>query len=767
MNLPKINRALYLSACCFILLSGLLFVYFRHAVFTGDFYVQLPANGSLYSNISFDAITPAGRTQPFNRINNSVFNLSGFYTQFSMIVPENIIFDEADTLTITANERVYVFTMGEVKRSLRSVSKGQGVVYDMPHTFLPNTHLPAKLNALFIYTRFALAALILFVLFVLFSLVMALMYLRFKEHLLRLSHVFYGRKQWVILPLLALVYLIVFLKSASFTAFVPLSGDSWEYQVMGVNLAKGHGIQRLSLLEPYETYAFDDTQIDTESQYNLNISPYYVRDTYRTPAYPVFMALVYSVTGINPYALKAVQLLLLCLVAAFMPLLMRYWWGIKGYFTGLASGLIFITMYYPVAGTVMTEPLLIFIAFLLVLCVTVLLKNPSRTLFAITGVLLAVSLLIKGMLAFLVIMLFVMAVYFYAKRHSLFTRSRLRIALFAFVLTLLPWSMYASYINHFMLVEPISKKQISAATDSVAMLLEQNTIDSTTILTITDSVSGLYYRNRYWEASRYFFVKDFIAHHPDVLIKTYPLVIDFVKTEINKFYLKHLEYIMLPYFNDQYLYINTKGLTLLSIQPSTLLLESNNEHCIDGGWHQEARHDTYYYKTDNAQHPAFFRVLVFYLKHPNLFLSIVQAKIYAGFRHFIFVQMLLVFMVLHIWWPYRRKLWHVLLFLGLSAAMVLFVRLFAPVLPLLMAVAVLSVVYARYRHIPIMPFAVPGIVWLMLLNTLLITLVFYGLDRFTLITEFLVIPIVLYFVAHLFILPQNHKNTEVQQNLSR
>ena len=45
------------------------------------------------------------------------------------------------------------------------------------------------------------------------------------------------------------------------TAF--FGSDTWEYQSMGVNFAKGHGIQKFGSLESFKTYNFSFGQILT------------------------------------------------------------------------------------------------------------------------------------------------------------------------------------------------------------------------------------------------------------------------------------------------------------------------------------------------------------------------------------------------------------------------------------------------------------------------------------------------------------------------
>jgi len=81
-----------------------------------------------------------------------------------------------------------------------------------------------------------------------------------------------------------------------------------------------------------------------------------------------------------------------------------------------------------------------------------------------------------------------------------------------------------------------------------------------------------------------------------------------------------------------YISIERNQFTFLSVQTGEVILDGNNEFCIDGLWHPEWRErPDSYYNNDNLENmPGVIRAGVFYVKHPEC-LSNFAAKIKAGF----------------------------------------------------------------------------------------------------------------------------------------
>src|ERR1039458_4635785 len=81
-------------------------------------------------------------------------------------------------------------------------------------------------------------------------------------------------------------YFILFSRTPTFTNAdtATFGGDTWEYQSMGVNFAKGHGIQKWGGLEEFGMYKFD--RVDSALVKDFYKDPG-TSDFYRKPAYPL------------------------------------------------------------------------------------------------------------------------------------------------------------------------------------------------------------------------------------------------------------------------------------------------------------------------------------------------------------------------------------------------------------------------------------------------------------------------------------------------
>ncbi len=755
MKPQRNNLYLIVFSLMLLLLIAGLCKYFARVTFYGDFNIHLKAQTDTCKSVDFYAITPTGKRQPFYRKDNGIWNLSGYYNAiyFSIDTSDVKNLRLKDSIAFDLNNKVQAFLIGDVLQKWENKLSGCKRIYVLPESFRQDESVLAKLNAVLVFNGFALIPLVLYAVLCLLMLIALLLYYKLNGNFLSILRNISCRTALAASVLLLGIYFSIFLKINSFTDTVPLSGDSWEYQVMAVNFAKGHGIQRSAMLEPFETYKFDKVDFEAESLQNLKELPYYVVDTYRTPGYAAFIGLIYKITGVSPFSVKVLQLFLLCFIAAFLPFLLFKIWQWKGFLSGMAGGFIFILSYYNSADAIMTEVLLIFLSFIIVWMIVSFTKKPSYFLSMLLGLILGISLLVKGMLIFMPIIFFSTLIYYYFKSSDRFFKKNVLILFSFFIITLLPWSIYASSINNFLLVEPLSKKQIITATSSVDKIFENTVITSDNIVEITDSITEIYYRNNYWDARRYYFVKDFIIKRPDLIRKTSEQAVSFIKKEMNQFYRGHLKYCAMPFFNKKYLYINFDGLTLLTIQPQSLLLESNNEHCTDGGWHQEKKYTDFYYKNDNKSSSSVIRVLKFYFKNPKMLFKIFPAKLHTGFKSFIFWQLLVILIItsflLSLLKIKKSRFWSIFILFAFIPSLLFIVQIYEILLSLSIVAAFLVLHVSYFHKKNPYPFPMPLIFNIFLINLLIITLVFYGLNRFTFITEFIVIPSTLLYLANM------------------
>ena len=130
---------------------------------------------------------------------------------------------------------------------------------------------------------------------------------------------FVMKRQYILWPLLALVYFFVSKSAISLDDYVFTAGDDPGYQIIACNFVNGHGVMVRNIYDSPKNYRFDNPD---EKYYKVSATGerkvYYF---YRTPGYPIFfLGSVYYLFGTtSPYIGKLAALFLLCLVAGGMP----------------------------------------------------------------------------------------------------------------------------------------------------------------------------------------------------------------------------------------------------------------------------------------------------------------------------------------------------------------------------------------------------------------------------------------------------------------
>ena len=216
---------------------------------------------------------------------------------------------------------------------------------------------------------------------------------------------------------------------------------------MGVNFAKGHGIQKFGGMEPFDTYKFEKVDPLTNYHYPDFFKEAGNDDLIRTPAYPYFLGLVYTFFGISPHIAKIIQLMMLVIIAAGLPFVGYFYWGIPGFLAGIPAGWLYLATNYKLAGLILTEPLIAFSVFLFVLAFMAFEARPRKLTAALLGISMGFALLVKGSLVFIPILaiglLLIKAILHKNKKEWI----RLLVVIVATYLTIFPWSSYASRIS--------------------------------------------------------------------------------------------------------------------------------------------------------------------------------------------------------------------------------------------------------------------------------------------------------------------------------
>jgi len=175
-------------------------------------------------------------------------------------------------------------------------------------------------------------------------------------------------------------------------------GDVWQYQSLGVNLLFGHGY-KLGGLEGFKTYKYGvykgQPREEIEGRFRSFTSG--ARHAFsRSPGYPLFIAGVYKVFGIHPRVVKILQIVMVAITTALMPLIGWYYWNRWGIFSGLVSGLLFNIYFSPDVWRLMSETFNIFGLTMWIPMLIIWEKRPSFFRTIIMGMATAMVLLIRG-----------------------------------------------------------------------------------------------------------------------------------------------------------------------------------------------------------------------------------------------------------------------------------------------------------------------------------------------------------------------------------
>lgn len=239
---------------------------------------------------------------------------------------------------------------------------------------------------------------------------------------------------------LTIVYYLIFQFSARLDSSCFIGGDTWEYQSMGVNFAKGHGINKFGAFEPLEVYKFT-----FGDENNVNSFKDIQSDNFRrTPGYPFFLGMVYKIFGVSVSAVKHVQLFLIAIIAGFIPLLGRILHSRYGYITGLVAGPFIMLSSFRMSELIMTEALTAFALFTMLWVIAYYFKKQSITSSIILGAVTGVALLIKGALIFIPMILVMVMILEAVQSKSLQPTKAVLGMILGIALFVLPWSWYAT-----------------------------------------------------------------------------------------------------------------------------------------------------------------------------------------------------------------------------------------------------------------------------------------------------------------------------------
>jgi 4-amino-4-deoxy-L-arabinose transferase-like glycosyltransferase len=253
----------------------------------------------------------------------------------------------------------------------------------------------------------------------------------------------------MITTLLAAIYFTTFSHQLDFTDSAYFGSDTWEYQSLAVNLVKGHGFSAFGAFEEFDTYKFNIPEVELvngegekkKRDFKQNTSLFYI---YRSPGYGVFLAIVYKAFSISPLIVKNIQLLLLAIIAAYLPWLGMRLWKTTGFFSGLIASPIVIALNYKFSEHILSESIFTFSLFILICVFISFEKHKSIIKAALIGAVIGISLLIKWSLICLPILITLYWLFLSYKDKRLAHINYAIAMVTTTIFIMLPWIIYTN-----------------------------------------------------------------------------------------------------------------------------------------------------------------------------------------------------------------------------------------------------------------------------------------------------------------------------------
>ena len=560
------------------------------------------------------------------------------------------------------------------------------------------------------------------------------------------NHLGFIKQPYLILIclLLFLVYITIFLSFVRYENTVKIQGDSFGYQFRGVNYAlkaeTGNGDLFLKYMLSKET-------IDkrTGYEYALQRGPY--PDIACPPVYPMFLGIVYRIFGVSPAIARYSQLIMLLLVASFFPYLGFLIRQKTGFCIGLLSGLIFILIHYKMAEEIMTESIQIFTLF--IASVSVLYFERQTTFFTafLTGILLAISLLVKGII--LMIPIFYFMYVFILSLNQKYLRAKLAIMIVSFLFIIMPWTIYANIHSGFIVKDFLSKKDLGQFIDEIDKLIHKRTTstDSVFVSSFRDFINSDVNLSKlvninFITQKDISIVNNSIIDAPFLSVKEKADSIVWIINKIDFQFRSFRNSPSIDFLGNTFTF-NLNKFVLISTNSEKALLESNNKTSIDGDWH---RNDSILKTYDeNLNKPGFIRVIIFYYKNHGLIPIIFLNKLHLAFRNYLFFSLLIILIILD-FIVHKTKLniskyqkWFFPVSIVTIAVLTMVCSAFKPVFLVCFFISLILIVFAVLRKTPLIIFRLPAIFLISIISFILVTLIFYGSERFISIISWIII----------------------------
>jgi hypothetical protein len=220
--------------------------------------------------------------------------------------------------------------------------------------------------------------------------------------------------------ILSIGYWVPYIDKSDFSDKCAFAYDDWQYHMLGVNLAKGHGFPKVGLMERFDEYRYKWIRGVSKQSRKRELTDAGkkggVFSFYRAPVYPMYVGALYFLTDISPKRLKQSQLMMLVMIAGFLPF--AGWLILKstGFIAGFPAGFLFLEhTASTVPNRILTEPLMMVWIFFFVLWWALWKHRTSVATTVVFGVITAACFLTKGAFFFLPLIVLIYELILYKK----------------------------------------------------------------------------------------------------------------------------------------------------------------------------------------------------------------------------------------------------------------------------------------------------------------------------------------------------------------
>jgi len=708
------------------------------------------------NSTNFNAITPFNRSFKIKVINDkseiSINKTIAFYKNIELTGIDSIL-SKIKQIRIKIGATSYLFENEKIKKEWKIINREKDLITYQAPNYIRNNISPI----IIIKSLLEFRDLLIVVTFLILISVIFIFYKSISQKILKFIIIitrlikplkidlkcwkvktnlnFFQNRTAQLLTIIILIftYILFFFNHFNFSNDVQFNGDEIYHQSMAVNFIKGHGYPKVGGYEKFEEYKFI---LDKKDEYSIEFyknsaGPYSFS---KHPVYPLFVAFIYFIFGINPIAVKYIQLIMIIIVSAFLPWLGYKFWNKKGFISGLIASPVFIINNCNFVSNIFTEPLIVFTIFLIILAY--LYYKQKNTIFSISilGIILGFGLLLKGSLIFIPALVFIYLIRQYRKNRQKKILIHASLIVIITILTVLPWTIYANIKN---------QENVIIAKKGLEVLLNKN---------LSDEAKLAYINNKYQDETEVISMSE----NPNKKNSETDKNIIKRKIVLQKIYLK----------SNSFFIFSTQSPTVLFDGNSDLKISENDLKCSDGGikgWFSNK--DCYYYHDNMEDSPPILRVINFYCHFPNLFFKITARKVILSFFRLNFLWIILYLFVLesilNLISKYVKnrkinKAYHIFTLIGTSGILY-FLFQFNPPIPtknsfifymVVFLVLVFSTLINFKSNFKDITLCSPDIFNIIFINFLLITLVIFGFERQSSVINFILTLTAIYYLLN-------------------